>query len=304
MSIDNLVAAELITADGDVLDVSDDQHSDLFWGIRGGGGNFGVVTAFEYRAHDVPDVLGGLVAHPLAHAGDVIERYREVTATAPDELTAFLALLHAPDGSGHQAHRHAAVPLRRRRTGRARRRRPPRRPDRRRRHAQPSAVPGDQHDARRRLPRRHLQLLEVRVPARAHRRQRRRARRCLHAVPVADDLDRHRPLPRCHEPRRPDRHRLPAPRTRLQPRHPHPVDRPRRHQRQHQLDAADVRGPPPPHHRPGLRQQPLQRRRRDGPQRVRPELARLVELKRRYDPDNTFHLNHNIDPGPGTVASR
>ena len=89
-----------MTADGDVLTVTDQEYGDLFWGIRGGGGNFGVATALQYRAHYVPDVLGGLIAHPLEHAVPVIERYHDVTATAPDELTAFLGLLHAPDGSG------------------------------------------------------------------------------------------------------------------------------------------------------------------------------------------------------------
>jgi hypothetical protein len=99
MSVDNLVAAELVTAGGDVLQVSADEHEDLFWAIRGGGGNFGVATALEYRVHDVPDVLGGLVAHPLASARSVIENYRDVTVAAPDELTVGLALVHAPDGS-------------------------------------------------------------------------------------------------------------------------------------------------------------------------------------------------------------
>ena len=100
MSVDNLLGAELVTADGDVLTVRADEHPDLFWAIRGGGGNFGIATALEYKLHHVPDVFGGLLAYPLGAAHDVTERYRDVTAGAPDELTAFLALAHAPDGSG------------------------------------------------------------------------------------------------------------------------------------------------------------------------------------------------------------
>jgi FAD/FMN-containing dehydrogenase len=100
MSVDNLVGAEIVTADGEILSVRADEHDDLFWSIRGGGGNFGIATALEYQLHHVPDVHGGLFAYPLADARDVIERYADVTATAPDELTAFLALVHAPDGSG------------------------------------------------------------------------------------------------------------------------------------------------------------------------------------------------------------
>jgi FAD/FMN-containing dehydrogenase len=100
MVIDNLCKVEIVTADLDVLSVSAEQHTDLFWAVRGGGGNFGVVTAFEYQAHDVPTVLGGIVAHPLSEAASVASLYGEFTATVPDELTAFLAFVHAPDGSG------------------------------------------------------------------------------------------------------------------------------------------------------------------------------------------------------------
>lgn len=102
MSVDNLLGVELVTADGEVLDVRADRHEDLFWGLRGGGGNFGVATSFLYRAHHVPTVLGGLVAHPLSEATPVFEFYREFTADVPDELTVFFALTHAPDGSGQK----------------------------------------------------------------------------------------------------------------------------------------------------------------------------------------------------------
>ncbi len=108
MSVDNLLAVELVTADGEVLHASADQNPDLFWGLRGGGGNFGVATSFLYRAHPVPTVLGGLVAHPLSEAMDVFEFYREFTADVSDDLTVFFGLIHAPDGSGQKL---AAMPL-------------------------------------------------------------------------------------------------------------------------------------------------------------------------------------------------
>jgi len=101
MAVDNLRAAEIVTATGDVVRASADEHPDLFWAVRGGGGNFGVATWLEYELHPVgPMVTGGLVAHPLSAARDVLRFYRDFTASLPDELTSFAGLLHAPDGSG------------------------------------------------------------------------------------------------------------------------------------------------------------------------------------------------------------
>jgi FAD/FMN-containing dehydrogenase len=101
MAVDNLRAVELVTATGEVVQASAKEHPDLFWAVRGGGGNFGVATWLEYEVHPVgPTVIGGLVAHPFAAARDVLRFYREITASLPDELTAFAGLLHAPDGSG------------------------------------------------------------------------------------------------------------------------------------------------------------------------------------------------------------
>jgi FAD/FMN-containing dehydrogenase len=101
LAADNLLSAEVVTADGRILTASERENADLFWGLRGGGGNFGVVTSFEYRLHPVgPIVTGGLVAHPLDAASDMLRFYREFTTSVPDELTAFAALAHAPDGSG------------------------------------------------------------------------------------------------------------------------------------------------------------------------------------------------------------
>ncbi len=96
LTCDNLLGAELVTADGRTVSASQSENPDLFWALRGGGGNFGVVTRFEYRLHPVATVVGGLTMYPAARAGAVIRYFREVTAAAPDELTALLAFLTAP----------------------------------------------------------------------------------------------------------------------------------------------------------------------------------------------------------------
>jgi len=98
LAVDNLLAVELVTANGDVLLVSDDTHPDLFWALRGGGGNFGVATWFEYRLHPLREVYGGLVAYPFEAAADVLRTFREFEQ--PDELWIVVGLVHAPDGSG------------------------------------------------------------------------------------------------------------------------------------------------------------------------------------------------------------
>jgi len=99
MSIDNLLSCQVVTADGRVIDASAGDNEDLFWGLRGGGGNFGVVTSLEFKAHQVHTVLGGLLLYPRADAVDVIRHFRDFITTAPDELTAYTALLHGPDGA-------------------------------------------------------------------------------------------------------------------------------------------------------------------------------------------------------------
>jgi FAD/FMN-containing dehydrogenase len=101
LAVDNLLSVEIVTADGRVLRASENENADLFWAVRGGGGNFGVVTSFEYRLHPVgPTITGGLVAYPFTAAREVLAFYREVTAALPDELTVYAVMLHAPDGSG------------------------------------------------------------------------------------------------------------------------------------------------------------------------------------------------------------
>jgi FAD/FMN-containing dehydrogenase len=98
--VDNLLSVELVTADGKMLEVDADSHPDLFWALRGGGGNFGVAASFEYRLHPLAEVTGGILAYPIDAAGDVLRFYREFTQATPDELTVLGALVHAPDGSG------------------------------------------------------------------------------------------------------------------------------------------------------------------------------------------------------------
>lgn len=100
LAADNLIGVQLVTADGEVLDVSDESHPDLMWALRGGGGNFGVASSFLYRLRPQPMVVGGLIAHPIEAGADLLRFYRDAVADCPDELTVFAGLVHAPDGSG------------------------------------------------------------------------------------------------------------------------------------------------------------------------------------------------------------
>jgi FAD/FMN-containing dehydrogenase len=100
LALDNLVSAEIVTADGKVRHVSRDHEPELFWGIRGGGGNFGVAASLEYTLHPVgPIITGGPAIHPFAKASDMLKFYRDFCATAPDEVMVAAALQHGPDGS-------------------------------------------------------------------------------------------------------------------------------------------------------------------------------------------------------------
>jgi FAD/FMN-containing dehydrogenase len=99
MTIDNLLSADLITADGQALTASATENPDLFWGLRGGGGNFGIVTSFEFQLHEIGPVLAGKVVYPLAKAREALSFYREFTSMAPDELTVYAVLESASNGS-------------------------------------------------------------------------------------------------------------------------------------------------------------------------------------------------------------
>ena len=99
LACDNLVSADLVDATGRHMVVSRAENEDLFWALRGGGGNFGVVTAFEYQLHPLGPVLGGVLLYPRERAADLLNYYRDLAATAPDEFTMYAALMTGPDGS-------------------------------------------------------------------------------------------------------------------------------------------------------------------------------------------------------------
>jgi FAD/FMN-containing dehydrogenase len=96
LACDNLISADVVTAEGELVTAGADHNEDLFWGLRGGGGNFGVVTSFEYQLHKVGLVFGGAVMHPADRAHEVLGFFREFCPTAPDELTAYALLVTAP----------------------------------------------------------------------------------------------------------------------------------------------------------------------------------------------------------------
>jgi FAD/FMN-containing dehydrogenase len=97
VTCDNLLAATMVTADGRLLITSADENQDLFWGVRGGGGNFGIVTEFEYRLHEVGPVLAGTVYYPAAKCREVLRFYRDYIAAVPNELTTMFAYMAASD---------------------------------------------------------------------------------------------------------------------------------------------------------------------------------------------------------------
>ena len=97
LTCESLISAEVVTADGSVVRASEDENADLLWGLRGGGGNFGVVTEFEFRLHPVgPIVYAGMIMHPRSAASDLLRHYRDFMADAPDEACGGIALLTAP----------------------------------------------------------------------------------------------------------------------------------------------------------------------------------------------------------------
>ena len=102
MAVDNVRSVEVVDANGQILIADEQQHTDLYWAFRGGGGNFGVASSFEYDAHPVSTVFGGLIAFALPDAPRVWEFFGDFSADAPDELVLMMALVHAPDGSGHK----------------------------------------------------------------------------------------------------------------------------------------------------------------------------------------------------------
>jgi len=99
LSSDNLLSLDIVTANGQLLTASASENADLFWGVRGGGGNFGIAVSFEYRLHQVGQVLAGIVAYPFAKAKAVLKLFREFASAAPDETACGIVLINLPDGT-------------------------------------------------------------------------------------------------------------------------------------------------------------------------------------------------------------
>src|SRR5207249_4698865 len=98
LACDNLLGVDLVTAEGRVTHANEQENPDLFWGVRGGGGNFGVATSFAFRLHPVGAILGGVLVHPMRRARELLRFYGKFVEGAPDELTLFAALGTSPDG--------------------------------------------------------------------------------------------------------------------------------------------------------------------------------------------------------------
>jgi FAD/FMN-containing dehydrogenase len=96
---DNVIEMEVVTADGEVRTVSGSQNADLYWAMRGGGGNFGIVTAFLYQAYPVATIVGGLIVYPRDAAREVLRGYRDFMETAPEDLTVYAGMIWTPDGT-------------------------------------------------------------------------------------------------------------------------------------------------------------------------------------------------------------
>jgi len=98
LACDNLLGAEVVTAEGKTVQASETENADLLWGLRGGGGNFGIVTEFRYRLHPLETTIAGLLIYPLEKSKEVLRFFREITHQCPDELVVAAALLNSPDG--------------------------------------------------------------------------------------------------------------------------------------------------------------------------------------------------------------
>ena len=250
LSSDNLIGVELVTAAGEVLDVTDETHPDLMWALRGGGGNFGVATALRYRLHHQPMVVGGIIAHPIDAARDLLRFYRDAVENCPDEVSAFAGLVHAPDGSGMKLAAMLVCHTD---------------PERADAELAPflefgspvvtqvaaDAVSGDEHAAGRGLPQGRAQLLALELHDRAVGRADRHGHPAVRDDPLADVGDPVRALPRPGDADRPDRDRRAAPLQGVEPAAALRVDGPGRHRQEHRLDEGDATRPWPSTWPPG-----------------------------------------------------
>ena len=174
LTIDNLLSAEVVTADGQVVDASADENQDLFWALRGGGGNFGVVTSFEFQLHPVNDVYVGLFFYELDQAGDLLRFYRDFIKDAPEAYGAFPGLPDRPAAAVHPRRPPRRHLLRRdgplgraARPGRGRHEAVPRPGAGRGRDGRAHALPGAERGLRSPLPQGDPQLLEGQLRDRA-----------------------------------------------------------------------------------------------------------------------------------------
>lgn len=96
---DNLLSVEIVTPGRKLLEADNDNHTDLFWAVRGGGGNFGIVTKFEYQLHPFgPTIVGGMILYPMKQGKEVMQHYRDYVQQAPDELMSYFGFIVTPDG--------------------------------------------------------------------------------------------------------------------------------------------------------------------------------------------------------------
>ena len=243
LALDNLRSADMVMADGRVVRASADENPDLFWAIRGGGGNFGIAASLEYALHQVgPMITGGVVAHPLARALDVLRFFRDTCASLPDEVMLVAGLQTAPDGSnaklvgivgGHcgsleqgESRVSAAQGVRPAGDGRDG-------ADAVHAHSTACSI--------RAFPKGALNYWKAQFLTDLSDDAIRDADRGVRGVPVADEPHRHRALPRRGEPRSGGRDRVHDARHRLQRGHRLAVDDSGRDRARHRVGARDVR---------------------------------------------------------------
>ena len=257
LALDNLKSVEVVMADGSVRRASADENADLFWAIRGGGGNFGIVTSFKYTLHSVgPMIAGGLVAHPFPNGKDVLRFFRDTCESLPDEMMMVAGLMTAPDGSGNKLVGLVAAHAGSLAAGEAALKPikafgPPVLDA-----MGPICVLRPEQPARRLDSPRRAELLEGALREGSERRLHRRDSGRLREVPVADEPDRHRALPRRGEPRTRGGHRLRNAGHGLQRRHRLAVDRREGHRGRHRLGAGLLYGSRPVSRDDALRELP------------------------------------------------
>ncbi len=310
LTVDNLLSADVVLADGTFVTASEDSHPDLFWALRGGGGNFGIVTSFTFRCHDIGEhgtIIGGPVLYDFADTAAVMRWYRELLPSLPEELSGWIGLLTIPPGAavprgavGPQGLRHRLVLHRIARPGRrgARADQDVRLATARRRAGH--AVQRAAERVRRPVPGRAAVVLAGGLLQRDLRRRDRRAPQVRRAAADRSLHHAHVPHRRRRQPRARGRDRLRLPGRRL--------------------GGVIVGVDPDPANAAAISQWAkdywqelhptsaggayINFMMNEGQDRVeasyRGNYDRLAHVKERYDPDNTFHINQNIQPASGS----